>query len=363
MAPRIIYFLFFVLFFSVNQISAQNSAAKIEFSSIEYDFGNIDAADGIAECEFIFFNKGTVPLVLNEVKPSCGCTTPGWTREPVLPGKSGSIKVNFNPKGSKGRFNKSISVSSNAENSKVLLVIKGNVLNSAEEQDEFKYSVGVLKFNSIHIAFGNLTKGTESTKNIEVRNTSDQPVDLSFSNVPAFIKVETSSNPIPALGQALVSFTFNTKNTEEWDYLVSRIHILINNKQVSDRQFTVTGLIKEDFSTLTPDQLNMAPVIAFDTTVFNFGTIGNEKVITHNYKITNKGKTDLIIRKVSASCGCTLVKPDKNILRPGESTEINTSFNPRGKSGDQNYAITVISNDPANHKKILRLQGKVLTGE
>ncbi len=74
---------------------------------------------------FSFTNTGKVPLILNDVKASCGCTTPEWTKEPVLPGKNGTIRVTFNPKNRPGSFSKTIQVNSNADLPVVTLAIRG----------------------------------------------------------------------------------------------------------------------------------------------------------------------------------------------------------------------------------------------
>jgi len=99
--------------------------AKIVFEKVIHDFGNIKVgSDGT--CVFKFKNEGTIPLVISKVAASCGCTTPSWTREPVLPGISGEIKVKYDTN-RMGTFTKTITVVSNAETSSVLLKITGNV--------------------------------------------------------------------------------------------------------------------------------------------------------------------------------------------------------------------------------------------
>ncbi len=99
----------------------------IAFDKKEYDFGEITEGD-VVEGKFIVINKGKVDLILTEVKPSCGCTTPEWTKEAIGPGESGEIKFSFNSSGRKGKQNKSITVRSNAEKITEVVRIKGNVL-------------------------------------------------------------------------------------------------------------------------------------------------------------------------------------------------------------------------------------------
>jgi len=76
--------------------------------------------------------------------------------------------------------------------------------------------------------------------------------------------------------------------------------------------------------------------------------------------LTNSGKSDLHIRKVKASCGCTAVQPEKNVIAPGESVNIKTVFNSAGKTGNQNKTVTIITNDPKKSKLILWVKGEVI---
>lgn len=100
-------------------------ADSIIFEKQEHDYGTINKGDN-GNCEFSFTNKGKKPLVLGNVRASCGCTVPEWPKEPIEPGKKGVIKVKYNTN-TPGTFNKSITVNSNAVNAAVILRIKGNV--------------------------------------------------------------------------------------------------------------------------------------------------------------------------------------------------------------------------------------------
>ncbi|MBP5516616.1 MAG: DUF1573 domain-containing protein [Bacteroidales bacterium] len=108
------------------QKQAPKNGPKIEFNEMEHDYGTIQKG-GNGECEFTFTNNGTEPLILTNVRASCGCTTPTWTKEPVMPGKTGTIKVKYNTN-NVGSFTKTITVNSNAVNSpRLVLKIKGKV--------------------------------------------------------------------------------------------------------------------------------------------------------------------------------------------------------------------------------------------
>lgn len=115
------------------------NAPEIKFAKLVHDYGTIQK-EANGECEFDFENTGKEPLVLSDVRSSCGCTVPSWTREPILPGKQGTIKVKYDTK-RVGGINKTITVTSNAKTSSVVLRIQGNVLDNPGSTPE-KPAVG-----------------------------------------------------------------------------------------------------------------------------------------------------------------------------------------------------------------------------
>jgi len=104
-------------------------APKFKFKAGDtFDFGTIKEGP-VAEHIFEFTNAGKEPLIIQSASASCGCTTPEWPKEPILPGKSGKITVHYNTQGRPGPFNKTVFISSNAASDKERyeLYIKGTV--------------------------------------------------------------------------------------------------------------------------------------------------------------------------------------------------------------------------------------------
>ncbi|HLU87796.1 MAG TPA: DUF1573 domain-containing protein [Taishania sp.] len=114
--------------FTTGSVVAQEVAggAKIEFKKDTHDYGDIKyGADGT--CTFEFKNTGNAPLIISDAKGSCGCTVPEWPKEPINPGKTGTITVKYDTK-RPGAINKSVTITSNASNEPTkILRIKGNV--------------------------------------------------------------------------------------------------------------------------------------------------------------------------------------------------------------------------------------------
>ncbi len=110
---------------SVNAQDSNKVTAAIEWVETTHDFGKIDLGKPVT-VEFEFSNKSLLPLIINSVQPTCGCTVADYPKEPVQPGKSGKIVVTYNA-ASKGVFQKSILVKTNASDNYISLLIKGEV--------------------------------------------------------------------------------------------------------------------------------------------------------------------------------------------------------------------------------------------
>ena len=109
------------------EVKATGSQPEITFKEMVHDYGEV-VKDGNGICEFEYKNTGKAPLMLTNVRSSCGCTIPSWSKEPLMPGKTAKIKVKYNTK-NVGTINKSITVESNASNGTVVLKITGKVVN------------------------------------------------------------------------------------------------------------------------------------------------------------------------------------------------------------------------------------------
>lgn len=161
-----------ILLFVISNLTVF-AQAKIEFQKEEFDFHNVTEGT-LATHDFIFKNTGTEPLLINNVRASCGCTTPFWTKDPILPGKEGKISASYDSKNRPGAFHKSISVITNADEPTKTLYIKGVVI--PEDQVEKVFSdkdialSPKLKIDKKEYQLGKIEKGQNVTVNLEISN-------------------------------------------------------------------------------------------------------------------------------------------------------------------------------------------------
>lgn len=116
-----------MLMMSIFAAFAQNKA-ELKFEKTTHDFGTFSENDPVVTYIFKFKNSGDAPLVIHQAVASCGCTVPEYTKEPIKPGAKGEIKVTYNGAGRfPGKFRKTITIHSNADNELVRLYIKGDM--------------------------------------------------------------------------------------------------------------------------------------------------------------------------------------------------------------------------------------------
>ncbi|MFC5271669.1 DUF1573 domain-containing protein [Adhaeribacter terreus] len=156
----------------------------LKFESENHDFTKVTEGT-IATHEFKFKNTGDKPLVISNVQASCGCTTPDWTKEPVMPGKTGFVKAAYNSNGRPGVFNKSITVTSNGTEPTKVLTIKGDVLTRAEAAKNYtpeqKAKSPKLTLTGNSHDFGKVESYRQVIAKFKVKNTGK--TDLVISDV------------------------------------------------------------------------------------------------------------------------------------------------------------------------------------
>lgn len=151
----------------------------IKFKTESHDFGEITEGTQ-AVYEFEFTNTGNQPLILSSVNASCGCTTPSWTKEPIMPGKKGSIKASYNSSGRPGTFNKTITVNSNIGTPSMLSIkgmVAGKDARPTYTAEQLKTSPK-LELAKNTFALGKLEGGQVAVSHLTVKNTGASTLEI-----------------------------------------------------------------------------------------------------------------------------------------------------------------------------------------
>jgi hypothetical protein len=104
------------------------------------------------------------------------------------------------------------------------------------------------------------------------------------------------------------------------------------------------------------------PIISLSAQEYNFGTVAQGAKVVHEFEIKNTGAADLVIQRLSPSCGCTATQLTNSVVRPGASEKVRVTFDTSGFLGDKTKTVLIASNDSESPEKVFTLKGRVITG-
>ena len=357
----------FVMFFSALALFAQ---PVIQFDKTTHDFGNVKEEGGKVTGKFEFTNTGNQELLLTSVKPGCGCTAADYTKTPVPPGGRGFINATYDPYNRPGGFNKNIKVTTNepkfiddANAAPYQIYIKGNVEKKAPNKYEtagYKNGSGDIRIKDNNIKFDILS--TENKPfSISVMNFSETESKFEPINFPDYITLEQNTTlVIKPNEEKEVTFRYNAAKRGEIGAFKDVLYIQTNDKTEPNLSLFIDAAIKEDFSKLTPKQLQDAPKASMDSLNLNFGKVDKNMTPSLQLKLYNKGKNQLIIRQLKSSNSVFSVVSDKNEINKDGFATLTVTFNSKNRRGAQNATIEIITNDPANSQFLINCKGEIL---
>ena len=333
----------------INYIYAQES--QISFSETIFDFGTIGDKDGKFAHDFIISNNSKEPLVITRVVASCGCTSPSWTKEPIEPGKSGKITVEYNPIGNQGQITKSIRVTTNLQPENTTLFIKANVIKgNLDPTIGFPIPMGNLLFKKTpELDFGQIDKKENKTIVLEVYNNSPENFTNTFS-FPSYIKIEPEV--IPSKVQTALSITFDPVKYAKTGIVKDVIKASVAEKT----RGTVLGsisykaFVKENYDNLTPEQIKNSGKINLNknSLIFTQSAKDNSAIL----KIANSGKSNLNIKGIQSFNPNIKFSKTNFTVKPDKMVEIKIDYPVHKLSNPElSPIIYIISDDPSDPVK------------
>ena len=220
----------------------------MQFDTDNHDFGKV-AEGTMATHEFKFKNTGNQPVVIANVQASCGCTTPDWTKTPVLPGKSGIIKAMYSSAGRPGVFTKTVTVTSNAAEPSKVLTIKGSVLTKDEIKPtltaaQLAQSPRMVLDKAAH-DFGKMEVGQQPSARFVVKNTGKTPLVLGALASGCYcVGYKATPAPIAPGQSAVIELLYTQRQLGQ----VSDVVTIASNDLSGDAKVTLRANIVRDLS-------------------------------------------------------------------------------------------------------------------
>jgi hypothetical protein len=337
----------------------------IRFLQDTHDFGQVKGGSK-SRFTYKFVNVNNQPVSLKTVKGSCACTLPMWSEAPIAPGDTGEIIVEFRPKKDKaGPFTKSVLIQTNTGIGTEMVFLKGEVIpqnpSSAYLNPTYYYRQGYLVFEMPTLNISVLKSNEQKSAWIRLQNTWKKPVSISFSpDNTNILKVDFTGSKVIAPGkidsfQIIVDGTLIKKSAD--GFFSDTLRLVSNDPAETAQKLPLIGSWQRVY---TPEELESAPKIKFEQADFEAGKVVQGDKLNHSFKFTNTGKSNLLILSAKPSCGCTASAPEDTEIKPGESSQINITFDSNGRNGAQVKSVTVTSNDPVTPTAILTFKCEVV---
>ncbi|WP_205503870.1 DUF1573 domain-containing protein [Rufibacter psychrotolerans] len=254
-------YLFLTLALAVLTQGMVSAQGVLTFEKDLHDFGNV--TEGVqATYEFKFKNTGNQPVIISHVQASCGCTTPEWPKEAILPGKTGVVKAGYNSAGRPGAFNKNLTVTSNGNPEQISLFIKGTVVpkasapapRSAEEVAKSPKA----DFTSTTFDFGKLEKGQKATAKFTLKNTGKS--DLNVTGVQTAcncVSYKMSPSVVKAGQSAKLELIYNPQVLQD---RIETVTLVSNDITGSPATLTLKAKVVESLAKQSSLKVNKASV-------------------------------------------------------------------------------------------------------
>lgn len=323
-------------------------AGVVSVDKTVHDWGDVTVKDGPLDCTFTLTNISDGPVVIRSVTSSCGCTGVVWTREPISPGQSGTVKATYSNDEGPYAFDKVLTVSVEGVRKPLILHLRGVVHpKKLPLKETYPVQFGALGFRDSLIKVGNLSQGEVKSAEVRVANVGKKPITVSFSDVSPFLSFTPAELRIDGNSTATLGITVQADRSLWGENIYTASPVVNGRKQEGRMTFKATT--RENFDTWTPEQLRNASVAQYEGSVVP-DPVKAGTPITAKFEIANKGKSPLKIYKVDAGDGSIRVKSAPASIKAGGKGSIEVMVDTSDKKPDSEFLgiVTLYTNDPSH---------------
>lgn len=305
-------------------------------------------------------NKGNKPLVIKEVRPSCGCTEATWTKSPIAAGAQGIITATYDAR-IMGTFHKELAVYTNAGDDPVYLSFQGRVVETAlDYTGDFPIDLGSLRLSTNYIEFDDVNRGEKPQVEFEVANLERGNYTPELMHLPPYLTAEYVPSVIAGGRVGKIRLTLDSdklyfEGLNQCDIYLSRFQ---GDRVGAKNDILVSAVLLPPFDNLTAEQMERAPQLVLSEDEIDIDFMGKKKM-TKVIDVTNIGEETLTIRKMQVfNRAVTVSLSDRNI-GPHKTAKLKITVTAKDLTNRQNYPrVLLISNDPRHAKTILPINVK-----
>lgn len=346
-------FLFSALTASLLAAMTVQAQPIIEFDQTKVDLGTL-LWQAPKTATFKVVNKGTTDLVITHVRTDCGCTDAEWTRTPISPGGSGTVKATYNAE-FLGHFNKGLAVYTNLDEQPTYLSLMGTVsMTQATPTVEYPYQVGDYYLSTDNIEFDDVNRGDAPTYALYIMNSGKKSYRPELMHLPSYLTAEADPTVIHPGRVGRVLLTLDSKKLDDMGLTQTSIYLsrFMGDRVSKETEINVSATLLPDFIETQHSQA-LAPVVKLDSTTITLGPLGKKKKASGFLTLSNEGKTPLTINALQVYNPGITVSLGKRRIDPGESEKLKISITAHATYFKGRRRILLITNDPDRSKIVI----------
>lgn len=336
-----------MLFLTLIAALALVQDGAVKWDKTIHDFGDVAATDGPLTCTYTVTNTGSEPIAIFEVVSSCGCTNVQWTKEPIQPGKTGTVSATYKNEDGPMPFDKTLTVYISGIKRPVILRLRGVVHEKKKSLSELygTQKIGALGIKSRQMKTGNLKQGQQVSEQITVANLGKKALQISWANVSPELSLKVEPNPIPAGNTATLTLTVSANPEKYGRQLYTATPVL--NGQKADGTLEITTWTQENFLIMDQATRDNGPIPYFTSSTVNLGTAGKGQKLTVEFALTNRGKSALHFFQADAETpALTLAAPLKDVAPAGKGNLRFTLDTSSLEKGENVIMVSLTTNSP-----------------
>ncbi|MBQ8990253.1 MAG: DUF1573 domain-containing protein [Prevotella sp.] len=303
-------------------------------------------------------NKGLRRLVIESVKPDCGCTAVEFPKE-VGVGDKFTIKMTYDAR-QLGHFHKMAAVKSNGSKNPVYLTMTGVVL--AEMLDytgDYPVTMGDLLLDKSDLEYDDVNKGDTPVQEIHILNNGTTKMTPNVMHLPPYLSAIVKPETLAPGRSGTISVMLDSEKLRDYGLTQTSVYIAkqLGEKVSTDNEMGVSAILLPDLKDFDAAKKDLAPQLQISATDIDFTNFGGKAKKTADITLVNTGRSALNISSLQMFTGGLKVTLGKRTIDPGQSTTLKVT----GYADDLSKVrtrprILMITNDPDHSKVVITIK-------
>ena len=332
-------------------------AQRLTVSNATIDVGRTGYQQPIT-ATFELRNKGLRRLVIESVKPDCGCTAVEYPKEVGI-GDKFTIKMTYDAR-QLGHFHKMAAIHSNGSKEPVYLTMTGIVLAELiDYSGTYPLSIGDLLLDKNELEYDDVNKGDHPVQEIHILNNGMQEMTPNVMHLPPYLTALVTPEKLAPGKPGTVAITLNSEKLRDFGLNQTSVYLAqqLGEKVSQQNEIGVSAVLLPDLTDYDAVSKALAPQLQISTTEVDFTSFDKKSKKTAEITLHNIGRTTLRITSMQMFTRGLKVTLDKTSLDPEETAVMKiTGYADELKKVRTKPRILMITNDPDHTKVVISIK-------